>query len=118
MSQLRILVLAPDANPESISVSLVCYRHAEALAQFHSGTLVGRSINEAALRRTQAPFHAIVAISMPWLDRIFAWSLRWIFGNNFHSRALAAFWYPFSIAFEWRAFWLSGSRRMSGQVDT
>jgi glycosyltransferase involved in cell wall biosynthesis len=117
MSQLRILVLAPDANPESISVSLVCYRHAEALAQFHSVTLVGRSINEAALRRTQAPFHAIVAISMPWLDRIFAWSLRWIFGNNFHSRALTAFWYPFSIAFEWRAWRRMRTRIISGEFD-
>ena len=88
MSRLRILVLAPDANPESISVCLVCYRHAEALAKLHRVTLVGRSRNEAALRRaSQAPFHAIEAISIPWLDRIFEWSLRRIFKNNFNSRA-------------------------------
>ena len=51
MSRLRILVLAPDANPESISVNLVCYRHAEALAQLHDVTLVGRS----SQRGTSAP---------------------------------------------------------------
>lgn len=32
MGLLRILVLAPDANPESIIVSLEDYRHAEAVA--------------------------------------------------------------------------------------
>ena len=74
MSRLRILVLAPDANPESISVNLVCYRHAEALAQLHEVTLVGRSCHEEALRRAPSPFLAIEAISMPLLDRIFAWS--------------------------------------------
>ena len=74
MSRLRILVLAPDANPESVSVNLVCYRHAEALAQLHEVTLVGRSCHEEALRRAEAPFHTIEVISMPWLDRIFDWS--------------------------------------------
>jgi glycosyltransferase involved in cell wall biosynthesis len=111
VSRLRILLLAPDANPESISVALVCYRHAEALAQLHAVTLVGRSCNEEALRRTQAPFHAIEAISMPWLDRIFAWGLRRIFKNNFHSRALTPFNYPFLIAFEWNAW-----RRMRTRI--
>ena len=63
MNRLRILVLAPDANPESISVNLVCYRHAEALAQLHEVTLVGRAFHEGALRRAQAPFRAIEAIT-------------------------------------------------------
>jgi glycosyltransferase involved in cell wall biosynthesis len=117
VSRLRILLLAPDANPESISVALVCYRHAEALAQLHSVTLVGRSNNEAALRRAQAPFHAVEVISMPWLDRIVAWSLRWIFKNNFHNRALTAFLYPFSIAFEWHAWRRMRTRIIAGEFD-
>jgi glycosyltransferase involved in cell wall biosynthesis len=117
LNRLRILVLAPDANPESISVSLVCYRHAEALAQMHSVTLVGRSINEAAMRRPQGPFHAIEAIRMPWLDRILEWSLRWIFKYNFHSRALTVFGYPFSIAFEWYAWRRTRSRVKAGEFD-
>ncbi len=111
MKRLRILVLAPDANPESISVSLVCYRHAEALAQLHDVTLVGHSRNEKALRGAQGPFHAIEAIRMPWIDRIFDWSLRRIFKNNFNNRALMAFWYPFAVAFEWHAW-----RRMRAQI--
>jgi glycosyltransferase involved in cell wall biosynthesis len=117
VSRLRILVLAPDANPESVSVALVCYRHAEALAKLHAVTLVGRSCCEEVLRRTQAPFQAIEAISMPWFDRIWEWSLRWIFNNNFHSRALTAFWYPFAIAFEWHAWRRMRARILAGEFD-
>ena len=117
MSRLRILLLAPDANPESISVNLVCYRHAEALAQLHEVTLVGRSWHEEALRRAQTPFLAIEAISMPWLDGIFAWVVRRIFRNNFHSRALTVFSYPFSIAFEWRAWRRMRTRIIAGEFD-
>jgi glycosyltransferase involved in cell wall biosynthesis len=117
VTRLRILVLAPDANPESISVNLVSYRHAEALAQRHAVTLIGRSCNEEALRRAQAPFHAIEAITVPWLDRIFAWSVRWIFKNNFHNRALTVFGYPFAIAFEWRAWRRMRNRIIAGEFD-
>lgn len=117
MNRLRILVLAPDANPESISVSLVCYRHAEALAQIHDVTLVGRSGSEKFLRRAKGPFKAIEAISMPWLDRIFNWTLRWFFKNNFHSRALTAFSYPFAIAFEWRTWRRMGTRIVAREFD-
>jgi glycosyltransferase involved in cell wall biosynthesis len=117
VSRLRILLLAPDANPESISVNLVCFRHAEALAHLHDVTLVGHVRNGEALRRAQAPFHAIEAISIPWLDRIFDWSLRRIFKYNFHNRVLTAFWYPFSIAFEWRAWQHMRSRIIAGEFD-
>jgi glycosyltransferase involved in cell wall biosynthesis len=117
VSRLRILVLAPDANPESISVNLVCYRHAEALAHLHDVTLVGHPRNEEALRRAQAPFHSIEAISTPWLDRIFEWSLKRIFKYNFHSRALTVFWCPFSIVFEWRAWQRMKPRIIAGEFD-
>lgn len=117
MKQLRLLALAPDANPESISTSLVCYRHAEALAQLHSVTLVIRSGNEAAVRRAKAPFHAIEAISHRWLDRIVIWSLRWLFKNNRHNRAVTPFLYPFAIAFEWRAWRRLRNRIKAGQFD-
>ncbi len=117
MSRLRILVLAPDANPESVSVNLVCYRHAEALAEIHEVTLVSRSCHEAALRRAQAPFHTIKAISVPCLDRIFEWSVRRIFKSNFHSRALTAFSYPFSIAFEWYAWRHLRAQIIAGEFD-
>ena len=117
MSRLRILILAPDANPESISVNLVSYSHAEALAQLHAVTLVGRSYHEHALRRGGGPFHEIEAISNPWLDRLFTWSVRRIFKNNFHSRALTVFGYPFAIAFEWRAWQRLRTRILAGEFD-
>lgn len=117
MSRLRILVLAPDANPESISVNLVCYRHAEALARLHEVTLVAHSRNEKAVRGAQGPFHAVEAINMPWLDRVWDWSLRRIFKNNYNSRFLTAFWYPFSIAFEWHAWRRMRSRIIAGKFD-
>ena len=117
MSRLRILVLAPDANPESISVNLVCYLHAEALARRHAVTLVGRTWHEDALRRARAPFHAIETITVPWLDRIFVWSLRRIFKYNFHSRALTAFGYPLAIAFEWYAWRRVRTRIIAGEYD-
>lgn len=117
MNRLRILILAPDANPESIAVSLVCYRHAEALARLHRVTLIGRSCNEEALRRAKGPFQAIEAISVPWLDRIFAWSLRWIFKYNFRSNLLTAFGYPFAIAFEWCAWRRLRTRIRAGEFD-
>lgn len=117
MSRLRILVLAPDANPESISVALVCFRHAEALARVHTVTLVGRAKNEESLRRDPSLFHAVEAIRNPWLDRVFAWSVRRVFRNNYHNHVLTAFAYPFALAFEWRA-WLSVRRRIvAGEFD-
>jgi glycosyltransferase involved in cell wall biosynthesis len=117
VSRLRILVLAPDANPESISVNLVCYRHAEALAQFHAVTLMARTEHEGALRRAQAPFRSIETITIPWLDRIFAWSLRRIFKYNFHNRAITVFFYPLSIAFEWCAWRHMRTRIVAGEFD-
>jgi glycosyltransferase involved in cell wall biosynthesis len=117
VGRLRILLLAPDANPESISVNLVCFRHAEALARLHSVTLVGRSSHEAALRRAPTPFQAIEIIDMPWLDRVFRWILRWVFKNNFHSRALTAFSYPFAIAFEWHAWQRMRAQIKAGEFD-
>jgi glycosyltransferase involved in cell wall biosynthesis len=117
MNMLRILLLAPDSNPDSISTSLVGYSHAEALARLHAVTLVTRRVNEEALRRTHTPFHGIEAISVPWLDRISAWSLRRIFKYDYGSHALTAFSYPFCLAFEWRAWRRLRTRIMAGEFD-
>ena len=54
---------------------------------------------------------------MPYLDRIFGWSLRVLFKGNFHSRALTPFLYPFSLAFEWFAWRRLRSRIMAGEFD-
>src|SRR5438270_1598995 len=117
MSALRILLLAPDSNPDSISTSLVGYSHGEAIARLHVVTLVARRDHEEALRRARAPFHAIEAISLPWLDRISAWSMRWIFKYDYGSHALTAFSYPFSLAFEWAAWRRLRARIRAGEFD-
>ncbi len=114
---LRILLLAPGSNPDGLSTSLEGYSHSEALARLHAVTLVIRRGDEAALRRKQAPFHAIEAISLLWLDRIYAWSIRWIFKNNYRSQVLTAFNYIFCLAFEWRTWRRMRTRIMAGDFD-
>jgi glycosyltransferase involved in cell wall biosynthesis len=117
MSRLRILVLAADANPESISLALEGYSHSAALAQHHDVTLVVRSRNEEVLRRAPAPFHAIESVRMSWVDRFHDWCIRWIFRNNFHSRALTPFVYPFCLAFEWYAWRQLRTKIRAGEFD-
>src|SRR5215471_16460861 len=104
MSPLRILLLAPDANPESITGPLLSFCQAEALARLHHVTLIIRPTGEGAVRRAGEPFRAIEVVRMPLLERISAWSFRSIFKYNYRSQALTAFQYPFSIAFEWQAW--------------
>jgi glycosyltransferase involved in cell wall biosynthesis len=117
MDRLRILLLGPHCNPESVSISFVSYCHAAALAKLHDVTLVAGSRVEDALRRADAPFRAIEVIRTPLLDRIFAWSFRRIFKNNYDSQALTASKYPFSIAFEWYAWRHFRHRIIAGEFD-
>jgi glycosyltransferase involved in cell wall biosynthesis len=122
MSRLRILLLAPDANPESITGPLLSYCQAEALARIHDVTLViGRVLmgttGEAAVRRARGPFRAIEVVRMPVLERIYSWSFRSIFNCNYRSQALTAFNYPFSIAFEWHAWRQLRRRILFGEFD-
>jgi glycosyltransferase involved in cell wall biosynthesis len=114
---IHILLLAPGSNPDGITTSLEAYSHSEALARLHAVTLVIRRGDEAGVRRKQAPFYAIEAISLPWLDRIYAWSLRWIFKNNYRSQVLTAFSYIFCLAFEWRAWRRMRTRILAGDFD-
>ncbi len=117
MSRLRILVLAPDSNPEMVSIPYVTYSHAAALAQLHDVSLVVRSPNEDAVRRAKAPFRSIEVVRMPWLERIYDWSFRRIFKSNFASQAVTAFGYPFALAFEWHAWRQLRQRIRSGEFD-
>jgi len=117
MSRLRVLLLAPDANPESISLALEGFSHGEALAQLHSVTMVARACNEAPLRRAQSHFAGIVGVRMPLLDQFYEWSLHSLFRDNLHSRALTPFLYPFSIAFEWFAWRRTRDQINAGDFD-
>ena len=117
MSRLRILLLGPDCHPERLSIPFVTYSHAAALAQLHDVTLVARASVEDDLRRAKAPFRAIEVVRLPWLERIHAWSVRWIFRNNYTSQAMTAFGYPFALAFEWRAWRQLRRRIFAGEFD-
>jgi glycosyltransferase involved in cell wall biosynthesis len=117
MSRLRILVLAPNCDPTSISIPFVAYSHAAALGQIHDVTLVIGSAVEKNVRHAQGPFRAIEVVQMEGLERIFTWSFRRIFKSNFASQALTAFRYPFSLAFEWRAWRSLRHRIFAGEFD-
>jgi glycosyltransferase involved in cell wall biosynthesis len=117
MNRLRILVLAPDCDPESVSMPYVTYSHAAALAEIHDVTLVARPPVEGAVRRAKASFCAIEIVPMPRLERIYAWSLRRIFKHNFDTQVLTAFMYPFSLAFEWCAWRQLRDRILRGEFD-
>jgi glycosyltransferase involved in cell wall biosynthesis len=117
MRRLRILVLAPDSHPERRSIPYVTYSHAAALAQLHDVSLVVKSSVEDAVRQAKAPFRSLEVVRMPWLDRIYAWSVRWIFRNHFWSQALTAFGYPFAVVFEWRAWRQLRRRIFKGEFD-
>ena len=117
MDRLRVLILGPDSNPETVSIPLVTYLHAAALARLHDVTLVVRAAVEGAVRRGNAPFRAIEVVHTPWLDRILGWSFRRVFKSNHESQALTAFKYPFHLAFEWFAWRQLRRRILSREFD-
>jgi glycosyltransferase involved in cell wall biosynthesis len=117
VSRLRILVLGPDCNPEQVSMPMVTFLHASALARLHDVTLAVRAPSEDPVRRANAPFRAIEVIRLPWLDRLYAWSLRRIFRYNFNNQALTATLYPLYLAFEWRAWRQLRQRILEGEFD-
>jgi glycosyltransferase involved in cell wall biosynthesis len=117
MSRLRILLLAPDSNPEGISIPFVAYSHAAALAKLHDVTLVIGTPVEERVRRAKAPFRSIEVVRMPLLERLYAWILRRVFKYNFDSQVLTGFSYPFALAFEWYAWRQLRRRVLAGEFD-
>ena len=113
----RILVLAPDCNPELVSIPYVTYSHAAALAQLHDVSLVVGAPSEAPVRRAKAPFRSIEVVRTPWLERIFAWGFRNVLKSQFDTQWLTAYNYPFSLAFEWRAWRQLRRRILAGEFD-
>ena len=117
MSRLRILLLAPNCDPTDVSIPLVTYSHAAALAELHDVALVIGSPVEDRVRSANAKFHTIEVVRMPMLQRIFDWGLRRVFRYNYDSQALTAFRYPFSLAFEWYAWRQLRDRIFGGEFD-
>lgn len=117
MSRLRVLILAPNCNPNGISIPFVSYSHAAALAKVHDVSLVIGSSVESAVNEANGPFRSVEVVHMPRLDGLYDFGLRRIFRNNFASQALTAFAYPFCLAFEWRAWRQLRSRIMAREFD-
>jgi glycosyltransferase involved in cell wall biosynthesis len=117
MDRLCVLVLAPGCNPEQVSIPLVTYSHAAAIAELHDVTLVAGSSVEEPLRRAKAPFLAIEFVRTPLLDRIFDWGFRKVLKSNYDTQARTAFMYPFSVAFEWYAWRQLRRRILAGEFD-
>jgi glycosyltransferase involved in cell wall biosynthesis len=117
MDRLRVLLLAPDCNPEGISIPFVAYSHAAALAKMHDVTVVIGSSAENSVRRANAPFHSIEVVRMPILERIFDWGFRTFLKSNYDTQWLTAFMYPFSLAFEWYAWRQLRRRIFAGEFD-
>lgn len=117
MNRLRILLIGQACDPENVSISLVSFNHAAALAKLHDVTLVAHSSVEAPLRRSKAPFRSIEVVGTPLLDRLFNWALRRIFKYNYDNQALTGFRYPLSVAFEWHAWRQLRRRIRAGEFD-
>ncbi len=117
MSRMRILVLAPDCNPDSICGPLISYSQAEALGRLHDVTLAVRSPYEHSVRRRQGPFRAVETVRMASTERLYDWSLRRIFKNNYRNQLWTAFGYPLSIAFEWFAWRQMRNRIVAGEFE-
>ena len=113
-TQLRILLLAPECNPDSISTPSIAYAHANALARFHRVTLVVRAVHEQSIRRAGGDFHGIEAIRLPWLDGLYSWALRRIFKYDYGRQSLTAATYPLQVVFECRA-WRHLRRRIQSR---
>src|SRR5262245_10019945 len=116
MSGLRILVLAPECNPESITNPSVGYYHAEALARLHEVTLVLYASNVDAVRRAGGSFHAVEPIRLPWLDPLYDWSVRRA-KYDYGRQSLTAVGYPRHVFFELRAWRQLRGRILSGAFD-
>jgi hypothetical protein len=69
------------------------------------------------VRRARASFRSLEVVRMPWLDRIYAWSLRRIFKYNFNNQALTTSYYPLYLAFERRAWRQLRHRIFAGEFD-
>lgn len=104
MKPLRLLILSEQNNPDWISVPLVGYRHAEALARRHRVHLVTHIRNKPAHDKRQEPFADITYIDLGWLDQVYNWIFENIFKGDFGSQALTAVRLPFYLVFEWLAW--------------
>jgi glycosyltransferase involved in cell wall biosynthesis len=117
MSRLRVLVFAPDSNPDGVTGALIGYSQAQALARLHDVTLVICAASEKAMRCRQGAVHSLEVIRLAWLERMYAWIVHWVFRDNYYNYVLQALGYPFSVILEWQAWRQTRSRIRAGEFD-
>src|SRR5271154_2444102 len=117
MKRLRILVFAPDANPDGITGALIGYSQAQALARLHDVTLVIRESCENAMRRHQGAVRSLEVIRLAWLERMYAWIVHRIFKDNYYNYLLQALFYPLSVVLEWQAWRQTRARIRAGEFN-
>ena len=116
-NRLRILLLAPGSNPESVTGALIGYCHGEALSRLHSVTIVIEARDEEAVRKAKGGFYAIESIRPSWLDRLYTWAFRRIFKGDYGNLLWTAVSYLRPVAFEWRAWRQLHARILGGEFD-
>jgi glycosyltransferase involved in cell wall biosynthesis len=116
-TRLRILLLAPDANPESITGPLISYLQAQALGRLHDVTLVIRSSREEVIRRRQGLIHSVEVARLPRLEGLYAWAARRVFKYNYNSQYLQVLFCLLSAASEWQAWRQLRARIAAGEFD-
>ena len=116
-NRLRILLLAPGSNPNSVTGPLIGYCHGEALSRLHKVTLVIMARDEEAVRNAKGGFHAVESIQPSWLDRVYAWAFRRIFKSDYGNLLWTALTFPLPIVFEWRAWRQLRDRVFRGEFD-
>src|SRR5262245_38908983 len=102
--KLRILLLAPGSNPNSVTGPLAGYFHGDALSRLHDVTFVIEARDEEAVRKAKGSFYAIESIDMSLLDRFYAWAFRRIFKEDRGNLLWTAVRFPRIMAFEWSAW--------------
>jgi glycosyltransferase involved in cell wall biosynthesis len=116
-NRLRILLLAPGSNPNSITGALIGYSLGEALSRYHEITFVIQKRDEEAVRKAKGRFYAIEPIPPSWLDRLYSWMFRRIFKGDYGNLFWTALSFPLPIAFEWRAWRLLWPKVNGGKFD-
>ena len=111
--RLRILLLAPGSNPDSVTGPLIGYSLGEALSRLHTVTLVINARDEDAVHKAKGGFCAIESIPASWLDRVYAWAFLHIFKEDRGNLLWTAVRFPLAIAFEW-SVWRKLRTRIHG----
>ncbi len=112
--------MAEQANPEWVSVPLVGWSHAAALAALAPRIdvhLVTHVVNRPAIERSPWPRDRVTFVSLGRFDRVFNWLIKHVFKQQFGTVALTATRIPFYWLFERYAWQLLRGRLERGDFD-